>query len=199
MLHITPETIIRKYAFCDEAVDVWVPVQWSSEGVQHTDKAGRKPFGFVLLVEHVENDTADSLKETVQKRAVFQKERTEILINGKNTVSVSTGDKFKSHTSGTFLGIFDPTGRAKAAFATKGNKLHVIAMRAYVHSAPKGRVATMDHPVHVVNDNRTGMKLINHFFVVVCENLLQYIHKTIMQERTEKENPHPSKIEGQGS
>lgn len=172
MLHITPETIIRKSSFCDKAVDVRIPVKWASEGMQDTDKAGRKPFGFVLLVEHVENDTADSLKETVQKRTVFQKERTEILINGKNTVSVSTGDKFKSHTSGTLLRIFDPTGGAKAAFATKGNKLHVVAMRAYVHSAPKGRVATMDHPVHVSNDNRAGMKLINHFLVMVGKNLL---------------------------
>ena len=85
---------------------------------------------------------------------------------------MSAGDKLKSHTGGAFLGIFDPTGRTKAAFASERYKLHVIAMRAYVHSAPKRRVATMNHSVHVSNDNRTRMKLINHFLIMVSENPL---------------------------
>ena len=85
---------------------------------------------------------------------------------------MGTGDEFKSHTVGAFLRIFDSAGRTKAAFASERNKLHVIAMRAHVHSAPKRRVTAMDHSVHVSNDNGAGMKLINHFLIMVGKNLL---------------------------
>lgn len=199
MFYGTPETIIRQSTFRDEAMDVRIPFQRATKGMEDRDEAGGIAFGFVLFMKHVKNDAADSLKETIQKRTVFQKERPKVLIDGKNTVTMGTGDKFEGHTGGALLGISDSTGRAESAFATKRNKFHMVAMRANIHSASKRGVATMNHSVYVRNNDRTGMKLINHFFIMVSENLLQYIHKTIMQERREKENPYPLKIEGQGS
>lgn len=172
MFYGTPETVIRQSPFRDQTMDMWIPLQRTAEGMQDRDETRGIAFGFVLFMEHVEHNTADCLKETVEKRSVFEKEGPQIFIDGKNAVSMGTGDEFKSHAVGAFLGILDPAGRTETAFASERNELHVVAMRAHVHSAPKRRVATMDHSVYVSNNRRTWMELINHFFIMVCKNLL---------------------------
>ena len=172
MINSTPEPIIRQSSFRDQTMDMRVPLQRASKSMQDRDETRCIVFGFILFVKHVENNTADGLEEAVEKRTVFEKEGAQIFVNGKNTVSVGTGDEFKGHTGRTFLGIFDPAGRTKAAFATKRNKLHVVAERTHIHSAPERRVAAMDHSVNVRNDDRSRTKLINYFFIMVCENFL---------------------------
>lgn len=44
MSDIAPETIIRESALGNEAVDVWIPFQRASEGVEDTDETGNKVF-----------------------------------------------------------------------------------------------------------------------------------------------------------
>ena len=41
-------------------------------------------------MKHTKDDAADSVKQTIQKRTVLKKKVTEILVNGKNAVSVGT-------------------------------------------------------------------------------------------------------------
>lgn len=53
MLNSPPESPVREAALCDEAVDMRVPFQGPSEGMEDTDKAGHKVFGHVDLIEHV--------------------------------------------------------------------------------------------------------------------------------------------------
>ena len=57
----------------------------------------------------------------------------------------------------------------------------------------------MDHLFDIFHFGVSGMESIFYFFIMVCKNFLQDIHKAIMQEKTEKRNPYPLKIEGQGS
>ncbi len=52
MLYITPETIITVSPFRDEAMDVWVPFEVSSESVKDHDETRGKVFGFVHPVKH---------------------------------------------------------------------------------------------------------------------------------------------------
>ena len=47
-----PMPTIADTALRDEAVDMGVPFQVTSEGMEDTDKAGSKAFGFVVFVEH---------------------------------------------------------------------------------------------------------------------------------------------------
>jgi len=55
-------------------MDMRVPLQRTAKGMQYRDEARGIVFGFVLFVKHVKYNTADSLKEAVQKRSVFEKE-----------------------------------------------------------------------------------------------------------------------------
>lgn len=45
-----------------------------------------------------EDDTADSLKKAVEKGAVVQKERQQVIVDGKNEVSVSAVNEFERHS-----------------------------------------------------------------------------------------------------
>jgi hypothetical protein len=74
MFHCPPEAVIRKAAFRNQTMDVRIPFQGTSEGVKNTNEARDKVFRFVYVVKHSQDNTADSLKETVQERAVIEKE-----------------------------------------------------------------------------------------------------------------------------
>ena len=73
MLDNTPKAIIREATFSNEAVDMWIPFQWSPKCVKDADNAGNKIFRFVEVMEHTQDNTADSLEKAVKKGAVFQK------------------------------------------------------------------------------------------------------------------------------
>ncbi len=73
MFDDTPEAVIRETAFRNEAVDMWIPIQGSPKCMKDADKAGNKVFRFVEVVEHTQDNTADSLEKAVKKRTVFQK------------------------------------------------------------------------------------------------------------------------------
>lgn len=53
MLYRAPEAFVRKATLCDEAVNMWIPFQWSSKGMEDTKKARYKVLGLVDLIEHV--------------------------------------------------------------------------------------------------------------------------------------------------
>ena len=66
--------------------------------MENTDKAWDKIFRFVQLVKHTKYNTVYSVKQTIQKRTVFEKKfATELFVNGKNTVAVSTLNQLKGH------------------------------------------------------------------------------------------------------
>ena len=58
--------------------------------MENTDKAWDKVFRFVHLVKHTKYNTADSVKQTIQKRAILKKKETKLFINSKNAVTVGT-------------------------------------------------------------------------------------------------------------
>ena len=160
----------------------------------------RKARAFFTLTESITEDNAlDCLKKKTEKRSVFQKKVSEFRINGKNTVAVLDIDDLKRHGSGAVDGIFGATGRAESAVAAKGNKLESATTVTTIHCATKRRIATSDHAVNIFNDCRAGMESINHFFIMIFENVLKYVtHKIIMNETQRENSPTPQRLRGRG-
>ena len=123
------------------------------------------------------------MKETVKERAILQEKITEGRINGKNAMTVSDINELKGHRGSAFHGIFITAGRAETTVTTERNKLEI---------------STVDHLIDIFHLSRSWMKSIFNFFIMICKDLLQDIHDSIMKEKDKKRNP-PLKNEGQGS
>ena len=159
-----------------------IPLERSAEGMEYTDKPGHKVFAFVPFMEKSEDDTADSLKKGIKERAVIQKERAQVFIDGKNEVSMCTINEFKGHFSRAINTVFIATGGAELRMAAERNKFKFATVRTAIHGATIRRIPTVDHFINVFHDSGTGMKSIFNFFIVLFKNLLEDIHKTIMKE-----------------
>ena len=51
-MDISPKAVITETAFRNKAVDMWIPLQIPSKGMEYHDKTGSEIHGFVLLVKH---------------------------------------------------------------------------------------------------------------------------------------------------
>ena len=102
-----------------------IPFKRTAKGVENTEKARDEVFGFVNLMKQTKDNAADSIKQTIRKRTVLKKKVTEFFVNGKNTVAVSTLNKFKGHGIGSVLTVFDTTGWTKSAFAAERHEFDI--------------------------------------------------------------------------
>ena len=137
MLNDTPKTIVREPSFRNKAMNVRIPFKRTAKGVENTDKAWDKIFRFVQLVKHTKYNTADSVKQTIQKRTVLKKKETELFVNGKNTVAVSTLNQLKGHGIGSVLAVFYTTGWTKSAFTAERHKFEVSTFGTGIHCPTK--------------------------------------------------------------
>ena len=172
MLHRAPESFVREAAFGDEAVDMRVPFQGPTEGMEEADEARDKVLGHVDLMEHMGHDLADSLEEAIEEGAVLQEEMPEPLINGEDAVAVLAAEELEGHGGGAFLAVLDATGRAEPALAAERDELHLAALGAGRHGSAEGRVAAVDHFLDVLHFNGPGMESILDDFKIVLKNLL---------------------------
>lgn len=172
MLYGAPEAFVREAALCNEAVDMGVPFQGPSEGMEDADEARDKVLGHVDLIKHMGHNTANSLKKTVKKVAVFQKEMPEFLINGKDAVSVPAAEELEGHGGGAFLTVLDTAGGAEAAFTAERDEFHFATVGAGIHGSAEGRVTTVYHLFDVFHFNGPGMQCILDNFKIVLKNLL---------------------------
>ena len=140
--------------------------------MKYTDKARYKVFRFVEFVKHMQKDTTDGLKQTVNERAVNEEKWTEILINGKNQMSVGAANQFKRHFCRTIYAVFIATGGAKFRMTAKRNKFELTATRTSIHGTAIGRIPTINHLLDIFHDNRTRMENVLNFLIMFFENLL---------------------------
>ena len=96
-------------------------------------------------MKHAKKNTANSSKKAVKERPIFQKERTKCLINGKNTMAMSTANEFKRHLGGAIDTVFIATGRTKLRVTAKRNEFKLTTMRASIHGAAKRRIPAIYH------------------------------------------------------
>ena len=172
MSDVAPEPIVRETAFGDQAVDMWIPFQGASEGMEDADEAGNKVFRLVHFRKHTKDNAADSLEKAVEEGTVFEKEVPEIFINGKDTVAVSAGDEFEGHVCRAFLTVFHSAGRAKPGVAAEREELKVSAVGTCIHGPAKRGIPAVDHLGDVFHFDVSGMEGILNDFVVVFKNLL---------------------------
>lgn len=125
--------------------------------MKNHDKTGSEIQGFVLLKEHGGNNAGDSMKKAVKERTVFEKKIPEVCINRKNAVSVLDIYQLKGHIGSTFHGIFIATGRAEAAVAAERDEFQFTAVRTAIHCSTEGRIAAVDHFIHVFYYRLTRM------------------------------------------
>lgn len=177
-----PEAVIRGAAFGKETVDMRIPFKRSAKSMEDTDKTGDEVSAFVQFMEKSEDDTADSLKKAVKERAVIQKERAQVFINGKNKVSVGAVNEFKGHFSRAVDAVFIAAGGTKLGMAAERDKFKFATVGTAIHRATIRRVPAVDHLLDVFHNNGTGMKDIFNFFIVLFKNLLEDVHKDIMKE-----------------
>lgn len=137
------------------------------------------------------------MKKAVKKSAIKEKEVTKVLINGKDTMPVLATDEFKRHVGGTLHRVFGTTGRTEAAAASKRNESGFATIRTFVFGTAESGGAAVNHLVDVFNFDRTRMKCIYDFFIMIGKDLLQNIHTIIMQQMIKKEN-YPSRLRGRG-
>ena len=105
-------------------------------------------------------------------RPVFKKINAKFLRDSENTMAMNTGNELTGHMKRMKLVVFVSTGRAKTAFAAKGNKFKISTVRTAIHGTTVRRVTTMNHLVDIFNDSRTGMEFVNDVFIIIGKDRL---------------------------
>ena len=172
-------------------MDMGIPFQRATKGMEDTDKSGNEIFGFVHPVKHAKYNGADGIEQTIQAGAVFQEIRSEFFRDRKNAMPVVAVDQFACHGSCPFPGVKVAASRTETGMAAKRDEVEVTALRTAVHGTAERRIATVDHLINVFNLRGTGMKSIYDFFIMIAEDFLKYIHGIIMQKKTLKSKPTP--------
>ncbi len=112
------------------------------------------------------------MEKAVKQGAVFKEEVPEPFVNGEDTVAMCGIDELKGHRSRALHGVQIPTGGAETAFTAERDKLKFSAVGTAIHGPAKGRIAAVYHFFNIFYDRVTGMKNINHFFIMVSKNIL---------------------------
>ena len=186
-----PAPTVADTTLRDEAVDMRVPLKVTPEGVEDTDKAGSKTFGFVVFVEHTEDNIADGGEKATKEGTVSEEEGPEFFSDSEDTVAVPHIQNLKSHGGSTVNGVFCTAGGAETAVAAERDKFKFPAFVTGIHGPTERRVTAVKHPVNIPDDGLAWMEDIKHFFIMVSKNFLEYVHKTIMQDMSAESNPTP--------
>lgn len=65
MCFLTPQSTVANSAFRNQAMDIGVPFEVTAKSVQDTNELRGEKFGFVVFVEHTEDNTANGRKKAV--------------------------------------------------------------------------------------------------------------------------------------
>ena len=86
MVNVAPKVIIAVAAFRNKTMNMGIPFEISSKGMQNPDKTRSEASGLIEIKKHPGNNTGNSMKQAMKKRTVIEKKVAETLINGENTV-----------------------------------------------------------------------------------------------------------------
>lgn len=172
MSDMTPKTIIAVATFGNQTVNVRIPFEIPTKSMKNHDIARGEVFGFIHSEEHAGNDAGNRMKKAMKERSVPKEKITEVFINCEDTVPVADVKQFKRHGCSTLHGIFVTASRAETAVTAKRNELKFPAVWAAIHSATKGRIATVNHFFDIFHLRRSGMESIFNFFIIVSKDFL---------------------------
>lgn len=100
------------------------------------------------------------MEQAVEEFTVFKEERTEVFIDGENTMPVSGIDQLEGHVGGAFHRIFISASRTETAVTAEWNEFKFPTFRTAIHGTAIRRVTTMNHLLDVFNYSVARMKSI---------------------------------------
>ena len=142
-------------------------------------------------MEHTEDDAFSGSKKAVKEGTVSKKEGAQFFGNSKDTVAVCNIQELKGHGSGTFNGVFRTAGGTETAVAAERDKFEPAAFITTIHGTAERRVTAVEHPVDIPDDGLAWMEKIKHFFIMVFKDVLENVHKSIMNDLAKENNPTP--------
>lgn len=157
VLNRSPRSEVASATFRDKAMDMRVPFEIPAECMKDTNEAGDKVFRLIDVMKHTKNNISDGMEETVEERAVAKEIDPQFFGDGKNTVTVDTGNEFRGHAKRTYLIVLVAAGRAEAAVTTKWYELEVTAVRTAIHGTAKRGITAVDHLIDIFDHRRSGM------------------------------------------
>lgn len=167
MFYTLPRSNTSDSDFGDEDVNVRIPLEAASKGVENTNEARSKMLRFIKFAEHAKDDIADGMKKAVEQRTISAEKDTKFFRNSEYTMPVNALNDFERHRSSALDRIEISTRRTETAFAAKRNKFESTTRRTPVHSTAERRIPAMNHLFDVFKNNRTGLKGVLDFFVVI--------------------------------
>ena len=167
MFYTLPRSNTSDSDFGDEDVNVRIPLEAASKGVENTNEARSKMLRFIKFAEHAKDDIADGMKKAVEQRTISAEKDTKFFRNSEYTMPVNALNDFERHRSSALDRIEISARRAETAFAAKRNKFERTTRRTPVHSTAERRISAMNHLFDVFKNNRTGLKGVLDFFVVI--------------------------------
>lgn len=122
-----------------------VPFQIPAEGMEEYDKTGSEIQGFVQLEEHGGNNTGRGMEKAVKHGTILKKKVTEVIINGKNAMSMSNVNKLEGHRGSALHGIEITAGGKEAAVIAERDKFQLTTVRTAIYGTTKRRITAVDY------------------------------------------------------
>ena len=66
MFYTLPRSNTPDSDFRDEDVNVRIPLEAASKGMENTNETGSETLGFIELAEHAKNDIANGMKKAIE-------------------------------------------------------------------------------------------------------------------------------------
>ena len=167
MFYTLPRSNEANSNFGDKDVNMRIPLKTSTEGVKNTDKSGSKTLGFIEFTEQAKNDVADRMKETVEQGTVSAEKDAKFFRDSEYTMPMNALNDFEGHRSSSLDRIEISARRTETTFAVKRNKFERTTRRTPVHSTAVSRITAMNHSFNAFKNNRTGLKGVLDFFVMI--------------------------------
>ena len=167
MFYTLPRSNTSDSDFGDKDMNVRIPLEAASKGVENTDEAGSKMLRFIKFAEHAKDDVTDGMKKAVEQRTISAEKDTKFFRNSEYTMPVNALNDFERHRSSALDRIEISTRRTETAFAAKRNKFERTTRRTPIHSSAVSRISAMNHLFDVFKNSRAGFESVLDFFIMV--------------------------------
>jgi hypothetical protein len=153
-----PRSEVAASTFRNDHVDMRIPLEVTTEGMERTDDPRSKGFLVIERVHPVGDHLSRSFEQKIKKGAVLSKEFTKFLGNGKNNVPVAAVDQLCGDGIGTIGLIGGAAGITETRFTAKGDKVKAFAVMTVVESITLFQITTIQHFFNFILNDRTNAR-----------------------------------------
>jgi len=151
-----PRGEVATSTFRNDHVDMRIPLEVTTEGMERTDDSRSKGFLVIEGVHPVSDYLSRRFEKKIKKGAVLSKEFTKLLGNRKDNVPVATVDQLCGDGIGTICLIGGAAGIAETRFTAKWDIVKVIAVMTVVETIALFQITTIKHFFNLILNDRTN-------------------------------------------